>query len=72
MFCYLHSHHVLEADAFVRVRDLLQSISLRLEYYVAKIFRVRHYKVERVLVHLFKHSLYSTHSYVVEKSIESL
>ena len=72
MICYLHSHHVLAADAFVRVRDLLQCIALRLEYYVLEIFRVRHYKVERVLAHLFKHSLYSTHGYVVEKSIKPL
>ena len=72
MVCYLHSHHVLEVDAFVRVHDLLQSISLRLEYYVVEISRLRHYKVERVLANLFKNGLYSTHSYVVEKSIKSL
>ena len=70
MVFYLHSDHIFEADAFFR--NLLQSIAIRLEYYVFWIFIVLHYKVERVLAYLPTNGLHSTHSYVVEKSIKSL
>ena len=66
MIEYLHSQHVVEIDALFRY--LSQFVSLKLENYLWKRFNKKHW----VQAHLLNISLDSTHSDVIEKSIESL